>query len=319
MTPLTSPMLLDKDAASQSSTVVIYKRPHCVPKEDPTMIVLGGGGSKIVAMLGALTSIESKIPTFLSQVHTYVGTSAGAILSILLCCRYSLPELRIHLKNLNMLRLLSLDLSSLLVGTGMGIDSGAKYLEWITERMTEKGIHPMITLKQLRELTGMSLITVTTDLLTRSTYLFSADSDPDTPALMAVRASFGIPLWFTRIRYRDMLLLDGGLTLNCAFYKVIEDFADEHQDIVFGLDLNFAAPQITKSEIMEQDSLVDYVSLLAELFIGSQNDASAHELTNNDESRHKIHYITLSKHFPLLMVTDEDKEKLFIEGFNSIV
>lgn len=282
------------------------------------MVVLGGGGSRIVAMLGALAAIEKVVPKFIANVHTFVGTSAGAILSLLLCCRFTIPELQTHLTSLNMTNLLSLDITSLLVGNGMGIDTGSRYLEWISEKMVEKGIHPMITLKQLRELTGFSLLTVTTDLLTRSTYLFSADSDADTPALMAVRASFGIPLWFTRIRYRNMLLLDGGLTLNCAFYKVIEEFADEHQDVVFGIDLNIA--ESTTTDMIGSESLVDYVSLLAEMFIGMQNDVRkpSQSEASTEESPHKIHYVTLSKHYPLLVVSEDDKQNLFNEGFNSI-
>ncbi|RYE95107.1 MAG: hypothetical protein EOO77_43470 [Oxalobacteraceae bacterium] len=72
----------------------LLKRPSCIPKEDPTIVVLGGGGSRIVAMLGALASIESRCPDFLSRTHTLVGTSAGAILSILLCCRFTITELQ---------------------------------------------------------------------------------------------------------------------------------------------------------------------------------------------------------------------------------
>ncbi|RYE95106.1 MAG: hypothetical protein EOO77_43465 [Oxalobacteraceae bacterium] len=116
-----------------------------------------------------------------------------------------------------------------------------------------------------------------------------------------------------------MVLLDGGLTLNCAFYKVVEEFADENQDVVFGIDLNFA--ERTSSVTAESESLVDYVSLLAEMFIGMQNEirpASDRALDDSTDSPHKIHYITLSKHYPLLVVTDEDKQNLFAEGFKSI-
>lgn len=288
-------------------------RPECVPVDDPNIMVLGGGGSKIVAMLGALKAIEDRIPVFLKHVHTWVGTSAGAILSLLFCCRFTLHELQSHLTDLDMTSLLSFDITSLLVGRGMGLDTGSKYLEWISEKMASKGIHPMITLKQLRELTGIALITVATDLKSRSTYFFSADSDPDIPAVMAVRASFGIPLWFTCIDYKDMKLLDGGLTLNCAFYKVIENFADENNDTVFGIDLSYSPLTETDKGSTSEITLVEYISLLGEMFVSLQT-----EEVGVNTSAHRIHYVALSKHYPLLTVNEEDKHKLFDEGYHSI-
>lgn len=289
------------------------QRPTCLSERNPSIMVLGGGGSKIVAMLGALKAIETRVPDFLHQVQMWVGTSAGAILSLLFCCRYTVRQLEGELTYLNMSSLLSFDITSLLVGKGMGLDSGERYLEWISEKMAAKGIHPMITLSQLKELTGLSLITVASDLHTRSSYFFSADSDPDIPAIMAVRASFGIPIWFTSISYKNMILLDGGLTLNCAFYTVVESYADQNNDVVFGIDLNFTEA----AGNVENLSLIEYVSLLGEMFVSLQNGTSAVS-TSVQSGHHRIHYVPLSKHYPLLVVSEEEKQKLFQEGFESI-
>ncbi len=295
-------------------------RPTCIPNENPTIIVLAGGGSKIVAMLGAMVHILERVPDFLDAVHTWVGTSAGAMLSLLLACGYTIKELQRELTELNMPSLVTYDIGSLMVGKGMGLDSGNKYIEWISMRMVKKGINPSITLSQLKSLTNRSLLTVTTDLYSRSTYMFDYIQDPDVPALFAVRASIGIPLMFTKIFYKDKCLLDGGLAMNFPFRAIVNSLPEASHEVVFGIDLAF------KNIHQGNESLVDYISLLGELFIGLQapppcSENNEHENQNLDgmhQQHHRVHNIKLSRQYPLLQANEDDKDDLFEDGYTSI-
>lgn len=291
-------------------------RPLCIPHVNPTILVMAGGGSKIVAMLGAMVHIVERVPDFLDRIHTWVGTSAGAMLSLLLCCGYTIKELQKELTELDMPSLATYDISSLMVGKGMGLSDGNKYLEWISLRMVKKGINPSITLRQLKSLTNRSLVTVTTDLYSRSTYLFDCDQDPDVPAIFAVRASFGIPLMFTKVFYKDKCLLDGGLAMNFPYRAIVKKLPIPTTDIVFGIDLAF------RNVHQGNESLVDYISLLGELFIGLQSPAQDEEEMRNGKSQpeqpHRVHNISLSRQYPLLQATENDKDDLYEDGYQSV-
>lgn len=304
----------DFAAVEEQKPSMINTRPLCIPTVNPTIVVLAGGGSKIVAMLGALVHIIERVPNFLEQVHTWVGTSAGAMLSVLLCCGFTVQELQKELTELDMPSLITYDIGSLMVGKGMGLDSGNKYLEWISVRMVKKGINPSITLSQLKQLTNRSLVSVTTDLYSRSSYMFNCDKDPDVPVLFAVRASIGIPLMFTKVFYKDKCLLDGGLGMNFPFHAVVKALPRPTEDIVFGIDLAFTNVH------QGNESLVDYISLLGELFIGLQ--APNIERENPDEKQpfclHRVHNIKLSRQYPLLQANENDKDDLYEDGYQSI-
>ncbi len=308
-----------ENATPNNATTTSNSRPECIPNRNPTIMVLAGGGSKIVAMLGAMVHILERVPNFLDAVHTWVGTSAGAMLSLLLACGYTIKELQKELTELNMPSLVTYDIGSLMVGKGMGLDSGNKYIEWISMRMVKKGINPSITLSQLKSLTNRSLLTVTTDLYSRSTYMFDCIQDPDVPALFAVRASIGIPLMFTKVFYKDKCLLDGGLAMNFPFRAIVNSLPEQSHDVVFGIDLAF------KNIHQGNESLVDYISLLGELFIGLQapplskfENTEGMQQSLSNELPHQVHNIKLSRQYPLLQANEDDKDDLFEDGYNSI-
>src|SRR5207253_8257563 len=57
----------------------------------PNISVIGPGGIKILQALGFLLHLEEQ--QFLGQIKIYSGVSAGAIVSLMIVCGYSVPEI----------------------------------------------------------------------------------------------------------------------------------------------------------------------------------------------------------------------------------
>ena len=58
-----------------------------------TKLIFSGGGSKSIMFLGALNLLINEKFLNLNNIDTFIGISAGAILSLLFCIGYTIDEL----------------------------------------------------------------------------------------------------------------------------------------------------------------------------------------------------------------------------------
>lgn len=305
----------------------------------PTCLILSGGGSKIVATIGALCQLHQQAPNVLSAFRRFVGTSAGAIICLLLCCGYSIIELQFLLDRLDMASFISIDIGFLFQSKVLGLDDGAKYMKWMANLMTAKQISPSITLQDLEQRTGKKLITITTDVNSKSIYCFTPDTEPSYPALYAVRASIGIPILFKPIVYGERCLVDGGLL--CAFaFNLLVNLVDENETIL-GIVLedpdmlggngtasteqgkNTCGPKnmyemfcicmsmmTTPSHFQHPSSPLFAAASRASVRAEGEKSANITKM-----GRHRILHIALSKFYNIVGASTADQDALFAEGW----
>uniref|UniRef100_A0A6C0IDW6 PNPLA domain-containing protein n=1 Tax=viral metagenome TaxID=1070528 RepID=A0A6C0IDW6_9ZZZZ len=172
-------------------------------------LVLSGGAVKGFALLGALQYAMDH--GFLLSVHKYVGTSIGAILSYLLCIGYTPVELMVLLCQNQWLGKLHLDVYNIVQGSGA---LSFSHVQEILEKLTVQKIGHFMTLRQLQEKYGKTLICCTYNYtLDREEFMTPADH-PDLPCLTALRMSANLPLVFEPFLYNGSVYLDGGLSSN---------------------------------------------------------------------------------------------------------
>lgn len=171
-------------------------------------LILKGGGLKGLALVGAL---EVLWPRY--KFSRFLGTSAGAILTVLLAAGYTPAELRQIL--------LALDFTDFL-DTGIfrksrnlilrrGLHSGEVFVTWLEERLKEK-IHRHGPVR-MRDLPTRAVIFAAQ--AGRGTIRFdSAGDNSDFRVAYAVRASMAIPLFFTPASHEGAVVYDGGVLNN---------------------------------------------------------------------------------------------------------
>lgn len=158
-------------------------------------------------MIGALTVIAEK--GILDEIHTFVGSSAGAIICMLLAAGYSPSELKRVLLDIDLQNYI--DYNFIDFFDNIGISSGEDLIRLMAAMLKKKGIDRNITFQQLLELRGKTLVMTGSNLTKERTDYFGPETTPELEVLKAIRITISYPLFFTPPTYKGDLYVDGAL------------------------------------------------------------------------------------------------------------
>lgn len=198
------------------------------PLSGYTTVVLGGGGVKCIASLGAMQYMYDN--NKLSDTHTYIGTSAGTMIGLLLAVGYTPIEVIAYIYSNKIIEsLIPVNIISLVKGHG-----AVKYSVINNSLMdmlkTKIGVDN-ITMMQLYEKYGKTLVCCTYNVTDNECTYISKDTHPDIDCLQAVRMSSAIPLMFEECLYDGRVYIDGAVADN---FPVL--YADTDEPL-FGITL----------------------------------------------------------------------------------
>ncbi|EOD00823.1 patatin-like phospholipase family protein [Caldisalinibacter kiritimatiensis] len=177
-------------------------------------LALGSGAARGLAHIGVLKALtENNI-----EVDYVAGSSAGALIGSVFCCGidpYTIEKIAVQLD-----RKIWVDLTV----PRRGFIKGEKVEEMIRLLTRSRNIEDL----------EKGLAVVATDLKTADSYIFT-----EGPIYKAVRASISIPGVFVPVRYKDMVLVDGGV-IDRVPATVVKDMG---ADIVIAVDVGFTTEQ----------------------------------------------------------------------------
>jgi len=196
-------------------------------------LVLSGGAVRGFALLGSLQYAMDQ--GALAHVTKFIGTSIGAIIAYLLCIGYSPTEIMVLMCQAQWLsKLAHIDLYNIVQGSGA---LSYSVLNEVLEKLTVQKIGKFITLQQLKETYGKTLLCCTFNYTENKEVMLSPKTHPDLPCLTALRMSANLPLLFEPFLYDGSVYLDGGLSSNFPIHHAMDP-----EDIVLGLSLAPTAP-----------------------------------------------------------------------------
>lgn len=175
-------------------------------------LVLGGGGARGFATLGALNYLVKRGVIKQNHIRTYVGSSIGALIALLLNCGYSPKQLYDIGLSLEVNKLFDPDIKNFI--SHFGFDTGVKFVEKIKEILKKKSIDPNITFIRLYNLTKQKLIITATSLNRRQVKYFDYSKTPQYRVIDVIRASISIPFLFTTVKSGNEHFVDGGMLDN---------------------------------------------------------------------------------------------------------
>jgi predicted acylesterase/phospholipase RssA len=207
-----------------------------VNSETPyTSIVLGGGGTRCIATIGAMQYLYDSFRMHIDgrlATTRFVGTSAGAIICLLLAVGYTPVELMVHLCTRNVLEaLLPLDFVSLVTGNGAIPYSR---LNVSIRNMVGEKCNPDITLLELHNM-GRDLVCTTYNMTDNKCEYISWETHPSIPCTTAVQMSSSLPFVFDDCVVEGKLYLDGGIVDNFPIVPTLSQ--KDPSEKVFGCAL----------------------------------------------------------------------------------
>ena len=194
-------------------------------------LVLSGGSIHVIIILGALQySYDNYL---LKKIHTFIGTSAGAICGYLLAIGYDPIEIMVYLCTKQILeRMKQFNIVAMMTGGGATTFS---HIHEQLEKMTIEKIGRLITLKELHTLFGKTLICITYNFTSDKEEILSHETYPDLPCLTALRMSSNLPFIFDSFKYMGSFYVDGGVINNFPI-----NIGDERGDKILGLVLDIS-------------------------------------------------------------------------------
>lgn len=274
----------------------------------PRRIALSGGGMKGIAHIGALEVLQSK--GLLKHVNEYLGTSAGALISLCLVIGYSLSELNTLSCVFDFSQTQNLELDTMIQCIDiLGFDDGRNVEKFLSVLIRAKGLPDTITFEEFyrRRPSAASLRVFATDLNTMSSIEFSKKT-PRVSLSFAVRASMTIPLIFTPLRHpiTNHIVVDGALVSHFPFYHMTDEERKDAIGIAFNINSN-ADPN-------ETPKFIDYI-MKCYMSTYKDNDRELFSKWN-----HRIINIECDEHVTIkFYATKKEKEDIINTGRNSAI
>jgi predicted acylesterase/phospholipase RssA len=166
--------------------------------------------------------------TKLSGVHKFIGTSIGAIIGYLLCIGYTPIEIMVYLAKSNLMeRLAKFDVLQAMHNHGAVSFS---IINEVLEKMTIEKIGRLITLGELRDRFGKTLICCTFNLSSQEQEFKGSEDHPEMPCLVALRMSSNLPVLFEPFLYEHSYYVDGCVISTFPIFRV-----DMDKDVPLGI------------------------------------------------------------------------------------
>ena len=252
-----------------------------------TKLVISGGGIDGLCALGLLQKLYEN--NILKDIDTFIGTSAGACISFLLCIGYFPIDVYSVLYNINFSKLLELkdkDIdeiydtikSNLLEENTnkvqFGLYSQDNILLILKKLAIAKNIKIDITFNELYEKTNKNLVITGTCLNKNELIYFTHTNYPDMTVMKALQISSCIPFLFKPTTFNNFLWVDGA----CVENYPVNYIKIEEANAFIGINL--------KKENTFIDSFntsIEYISRVINCFFLSQYKLKSEYLNNTIE------------------------------------
>ncbi|MGC6175507.1 patatin-like phospholipase family protein [Lacrimispora sp. 38-1] len=314
-----------------------------------TNLVFEGGGIKGLAYIGVIKELETS--NVLPHIKRYGGSSAGAIIALMLALNYNYNEVNDMFEQLDILKFkddsngVLRDISRLM--NDYGWLKGRFLKEWIEEIIAKKTNNKDVTFKELHDNYSnenfKDLYILGTNLTTHSTVIFCKDKTENYKIADAVRLSCSIPIVFPPVEINNDLYVDGGVLINFpiklfdrkifiseeknAFvteeYETlneIESFTDPYvynkETLGFKLDIAAHTNSLSINRNIKKYQIFDLLDYLKEL-AGTVMDSQDNQLIHENDILRTVLVDSLGISAIQFDITKEEKSKLIQSGIDS--
>lgn len=187
-------------------------------------LVFEGGSVKGLAYVGALHVLDlysqkEQQKAFLEQIQRVAGTSAGAIMALLIALGLNLSQINIIMQNTSFASFADSSWYAYgKVGKGAAIYrngylcEGAVFMNWVEDLLATYAGNKALTFAQLKQKTNKDLHVYAVRLNDSETVIFNAEKTPNVTVALAVRMSMSIPVFFKPVRVKETLGFNDQIT-----------------------------------------------------------------------------------------------------------
>ena len=230
-------------------------------------LVLPGGGPNILYVYGVLKRLHSKQIWNYSDIESIHGTSAGAIMGLIIILNINWDDLDNYIINRPWEKVFSFSPQHFLDAyKNKGLLDISKIKTICEPLFKTADISSSITLKELYEHTGKEFYVYVTELNKFELVTISHKTHPDMQVISAVYLSSIIPPLFTPIIKEKCCYLDGGLFANYPLEQCIQNMPDVDINDILGI--KFIINVDEKTFIDDNSNLSEYIFYIIKKLTG---------------------------------------------------
>lgn len=224
-------------------------------------LALEGGGVTGIAHVGVIKILDDM--GILSKLTHFAGSSAGSLVTVLLACRVPYDKIREINLNLNFKEfedsswLAIKDVYNLV--NYFGWNTGDAVIKIVGDILEKYVGLRTITLGQIKEKFGTTLIITATDMGIQNTIYYTPDTHPDIQVVEVARQSTSIPLFYCPVTKGGHMYVDGGLLDNYPIRKLYEYLPPEQ---VFGVMLRSTKDGSKRQPATLPQNIIEFTKII---------------------------------------------------------
>jgi predicted acylesterase/phospholipase RssA len=276
-------------------------------------LVISGGGPTMIQTLGSIQHLEENKFIDINNIETIYGTSAGAIIGVLICLKYDWTTLYDYIIKRPWQEVFPINIQNIFDSyTKKGIFDDKTVIKCFKPLLDAKDISMNISLKEFYEYSKIELHMFSFEVNTFQIEDVSYLTHPDVSLITAIQMSCAVPVLMTPICVEDKCYIDGGITCNYPLKYCI----DSGKNIEEILGFKNKYEDYNKNRINSSSSLLDFIMNFLFKIILSISSSSKVQIPITFEVISNTDFLSISTLKSALYST-EVREKLYTNGIET--
>lgn len=278
-------------------------------------LVISGGGPTMIQTLGSIQHLEENKFIDINNIETIYGTSAGAIIGVLICLKYDWTTLHDYIIKRPWQEVFPVNIQNIFDAyTKKGIFDNKTVIKCFKPLFDAKDISLNISLKDFYEYSKIELHMFSFEVNAFIVEDISYLTHPELSLITAIQMSCALPVLMTPICVNNKCYIDGGVTCNYPLKNCIE--TNKNIEEILGFKNQY--DDNNKNQIDSNSTLLDFtMSFLFKLI---------HSISSNNITQTLITYEVICNADFLSISTlksalysSEIREKLYVSGIESAI
>jgi predicted acylesterase/phospholipase RssA len=276
-------------------------------------LVISGGGPTMIQTLGSIQYLEENKFIDINNIETIYGTSAGAIIGILICLKYDWITLHDYIIKRPWKEVFPVNVQNIFDAyTKKGIFDEKTVVKCFKPLFDAKDISLNISLKDFYEYSKIELHMFSFEVNAFKIEDISYLTHPDLSLITAIHMSCALPVLLTPICHTEKCYIDGGVTCNYPLKNCIE----KNKNIEEILGFKNQYDNNNKHQIDSNSTLLDFITSFLFKLVHSISSNNISQTIITYEVLCDANFMTISSLKSALYSIDE-REKLYLNGIES--
>ena len=243
-------------------------------------LVISGGGPTMIQSLGSIQHLEENKFIDINIIESIYGTSAGAIIGVLICLKYDWQTLYDYIIKRPWQDVFNVNIQNIFDAyTKKGIFDEKVIIKCFKPLFDAKNISMNITLKEFFEYSKIELHMFSFEVNNFEIENISYLTHPDLTLIKAIQMTCALPVLMTPILIENKCYIDGGITSNYPLKYCIE----EKKNIEEILGFKNQYTDYSKNQIDANSTLLDFIISFLFKLIHSIGTSNTNQTTINYE------------------------------------